>query len=114
MQKIQEEKERIHYEGETEQTRLISEAVTRFDVEYRTVDGAVLPTRDEADMARSELAEIKEIEREVDFTSLESIEEGERRISGFSSLTARSYQKSFHEKWVNLDTELRTVSTLLT
>lgn len=113
LQKIQEEKERIHYEGETEQTRLISEAVTRFDVEYRTVDGAVLPTRDEADMARSELAEIKEIEREVDFTSLESIEEGERRISGFSSLTARSYQKSFHEKWVNLDTELRTVSTLL-
>lgn len=45
--KIEEERQRLNYTAETEQTKKIQAAVERFDTEYRTVDGMLLPTREE-------------------------------------------------------------------
>lgn len=113
LQEIEQEKARLHFEGETVQTKLVSDAVVRFDTEYRTVDKILLPTREEADIARLELVEIKNIEQEIDFNSPESIADAEYKISQYSSLVAKFYQKNFHKKWLDLDKQLRTVSTLL-
>lgn len=112
-QKIEEEKNRLCFVGETEQTRKVSDAVIHFDTEYRTVDGIELSTRKSADIARSELAEIQKIEEKIDFNSLDSIADGELRIKGYSSPVAVYHQKTLHQKWIDLDKKLRTVDTFL-
>lgn len=112
-QKLEEEKDRLHFVGETEQTKRVSDAVISFDTEYRTVDGIILSTRDLADIARSELAEIQEIEQRIDFDSLESIADGELKVQDYSSPVAVYHQKALRQKWIDLDEKLRTVDTLL-
>lgn len=106
-------KKKLHFSGETSQTKVIHSTVKRFDKEYRTVDGIELATRAEAEIAREELSAIIKIEEAIDYGSLSSIAEGEQKISGYSSIVAQRHQKMLREKWVSLDKNLRTVQPSL-
>lgn len=83
--KIEAEKDRLCFSGETEQTRAVLQAAKRFDVEYRTVDGITFSTRQEADASRAELHMIQEIGQRIDYRDLSSIAEGERKMEALSS-----------------------------
>lgn len=110
---ISQEKQRLHYSGETAYTQIVLDAVRKFDKQYRTVDGLTLSSREEADAARSELASIENIERQVNYESLASIAEGEQALAAYSSPVAKQHREALREAWANLDTQLRTVDTLL-
>lgn len=111
--KIETAKANLCYSGETEQTRAILAAVDKFDSEYRTVDGMILSTRQEADTARRELSAILGIEEEIDYDDLTSIAEGEEKIRDYTSPVAKAHQDKLHQQWAELDTRLRSVNTLL-
>lgn len=113
IKKIEEEKKRLCYSGETEQTKAVFAAAERFDLEYRTVEGIIFSTRQEAEASRLELSALREIERNIKYDDLASIAAGEQKMAGLSSPLAASHKKVLHQKWVDLDQELRTVSTLL-
>lgn len=110
---IEKEKERLCYSGETEQTKAVLAAVKRFDVEYRTVEGITFSTRQEAEASRAELSVIHDIEQGVNYDDLASIASGEQKMAELSSPLAMSRQKVLHQKWGDLDLELRTIDTLL-
>ena len=113
IKKIAKEKKRLCYSGETEQTKAVLAAVERFDVEYRTVEGTIFSTRQEAEASRLELPVIHDIEQDINYDDLASIADGEQKMAELSSPLAISRQKALHQKWTDLDLELRTVSTLL-
>lgn len=113
LKKITAEKKRLHYSGETEQTKAVLAAVERFDVEYRTVGGVTFSTRQEAEASRLELPVIHDIEQDINYDDLASIADGEQKMAELSSPLAISRQKALHQKWTDLDLEFRTVSTLL-
>ncbi|MBR2132552.1 MAG: hypothetical protein IJ955_08495 [Oscillospiraceae bacterium] len=111
--KVQELRENLHYFDDTEATRAILDAVEWFDQEYRTVDGIVFDSREDADIARTDLNAIQEIESGIDYGVLSSIADAEKKINVYHSPVAEKRQKELHEKWVKLDVQLRTVDTLL-
>lgn len=113
VEKIEAEKARIGYTGETEHTKAVLEAVKRFDTEYRTVEGITFSSRQEADASRAELQKICEIEQHIDYHSLDSIAEGEQKMGALSSPLAALRKSTLHERWDNLDLELRSVDPLL-
>lgn len=112
-QQVLQFKERLHCIDDSQYSRAITQAVERFDEQYRTVDGTVLPSREAADAARDELAAITEIEQAVDFSDPSSIAQAEEQLRTYSSSTAQQHRDSLHQKWVELDNQLRMVSTLL-
>lgn len=112
-QKIRAKKEQLHYQGETEYTRIIKDAVNRYDLAYRSVENIVLPTRNEADIARQELAAIEAIETNINFNDLSSIAEAKERISIYTSAVAKHHQEALQAEWDRLDIEQRSVDTLL-
>ncbi|MBD5148887.1 MAG: hypothetical protein HDT18_00575, partial [Oscillibacter sp.] len=113
VRQINEEKKRLCYSGETEQTKMVHAAVERFDTEYRTVEGIIFSTRQEAEAARAEAVEINRVLQNINYTELDSIAGGEHKLKGFSSPLAEVRQKELHQRWTDLDTRLRTVDTLL-
>lgn len=113
IKKIEDEKARLSFSGETEQTKAVREAANRFDMEYRTVEGVTFSTRQEADASRAELQRIREIEQNIDYHNLDSLADGERKMKTLSSPLAAARGKVLHEKWGSLDVELRSVDTLL-
>lgn len=112
-QQVLQFKERLHCIDDSQYSRAITQAVERFDEQYRTVDGTVLPSREAADAARDELAAIAKIEQAVDFSDPSSIAQAEEQLCAYSSPTAQQHRDSLHQKWIELDSQLRTVSTLL-
>ncbi|NBH78851.1 hypothetical protein D3Z52_11835 [Clostridiaceae bacterium] len=110
--KIEEERQRLNYTAETEQTKKIQAAVERFDTEYRTVDGMLLPTREEADAARLELKRVHEIEQGINYDDLSSIADGEQKMTVLTSKPATAHRETLHRKWNELDRQLRTVAPL--
>lgn len=65
--KVDEYAERIGFETKyiTTAYSIINEQLEKIDLEYRTIDGVVLETREIADEARNELVKIKEIMKDV-------------------------------------------------
>lgn len=112
-QRVEQFKERIHCIDNSHYSRAITEAVERFDEQYRMVDGEVLPSREAADLARKELSEITDVEKEIDFSNPTSIAQAEDRLRTYSSSAAQQRRETLHQKWAELDNQLRTVSTLL-
>lgn len=109
VKEIEAEKKRLHYSGETEQTKAVLEAVKRFDIKYRTVEGTVFSTRQEAEASRAELAVIHSIEQNIHYDDLTSITDGEQKMAELSLPLAMSHKKAVRQKWTDLDLELRTV-----
>ena len=110
---VEQFKERIHCIDDSHYSRAITEAVERFDEQYRTVDGEVFPSRETADITRRELSSIADIEKEIDFTDPGSIAQAEDRLHAYSSPAAQQRRETLHQKWTELDNQLRTVNTLL-
>lgn len=113
VKKIEDEKARLCFSGETEHTKAVLDAAKRFDMEYRTVEGITFSTRQEADASRAELQEIYKIEQNIDYHNLNSLAAGAQKMEKLSSPLAASHGKVLHEKWDNLDVETRSVDTLL-
>lgn len=113
VEKLEAEKARLCFSGETEQTKAVLDAANRFDVEYRTVEGITFATREEADASRAELRAIQEIEQHIDYHNLASIAEGEGKMETLSSPLAISRREALQEKWRQLDAKQRSVDTSL-
>ena len=112
-EKLHEKERELHFSGKTEQGEIIRHAVQSFDQDYRTVDSIIFSSREEADVARTELALIESIEKQIDYNNLKSIEEGEQLLAKYTSPVAKRHQNALHEAWIHLDTKIRTVDTLL-
>ncbi len=110
---VEEFKKRLNCIDDSHYSREITEAVARFDEQYRTVDGEVLPSRESADAAREELPAIEEIEEDIDFNDPASIAQAEEQLRAYSSPVAQRHREALHQEWTELDNQLRTVSTLL-
>lgn len=111
--KIQEYQKKLHCTKKTPHIKAAYDAVKRFDAAFRTVDGILLPTREAADLARKELSEISKIEQEIDYDSLSSIQAAEKRMEKYQSPVAMEHQKTLHQKWKDLDKNLRTIDPQL-
>lgn len=95
VQKIQAEKERLQYFEDTEHTQLAVDTVKNFDIAYRTVDGYLHQTREDADFSRSEINQILAVEESVDFSDIDSVANGQQQLSVFHSAVARSTSRSW-------------------
>ena len=108
---IEQYQQKIRCAEKPEHVQAVYHAAAEFDRQYRTVDGITLPTRDAADLARTEYTAISSIESKIDYDSLSSIEAAEKTIAPYHSPVAAQHQKALHQKWVELDEALRTVYT---
>lgn len=104
---------KMHYTGDMEVLQEIDDAISRFDLRYRTVEGVVFPSRREADEAREEQKQIQDILRSVDFQSLSSMEDAEQRIGAYASAISKRYQEDLQQRRLDLKQELCTVDILL-
>ena len=111
VQKIQAEKERLQYFEDTEHTQLAVDAVKNFDIAYRTVDGYLHQTREDADFSRSEINQILAVEEGVDFSDIDSVARGQQQLSVFHSAVAQQHQQKLDEAWTGLDIKRRSVAT---
>ena len=111
VQKIQAEKERLQYFEDTEHTQLAVDAVKNFDIAYRTVDGYLHHTREDADFSRSEINQILAVEEGVDFSDIDSVAGGQQQLSVFHSAVAQQHQQKLDEAWTGLDIKRRSVAT---
>ncbi len=113
LEKLNQKKKLLHFTGETEWTRKVQNAVEQFDREYRTVDGILLDTREEASSAREDLQIIKKVEGETNYSSLSSLAEAQQKIAGLTSPVAKKHQEALRKEQVSLDKRIRTVEPSL-
>lgn len=112
-EKLHEKERELHFSGKTEQGEIIRHTVQEFDQDYRTVDGHLFPTREAADEAKKELAQIQTIESATDYKSLLSIESSESKLAELHTQVAISHRQEMHRKLEALELSLRTVMPLL-
>ncbi len=112
-QKVEKFKKWLNCMDDSHYSREITAAVERFDEQYRTVDGELLPSREAAEAARKELSAIEEVEKHIDFNDPASIAQAEEQLRAYSSPVAQRRREALHQEWTELDDQLRSVSTLL-
>lgn len=108
-QLLNEYKHKLGFNGRVEKERIITDAVKKFDREYRTVGGAIMHTREAADESRQEEPKIQEITSAIAYDDLESIKKGELELGKLHSELALLRKKRLHDKWERLDKSRRTV-----
>lgn len=113
LSKIEERKKWLSFTDETEHTKAVSKAVADFDLQYRTVDGYVFLTREEADAVKIEFAQIQEIEAATDMDSITSVESAQKQLEQYHSLVAQKHQEIMAKRWGELDKKRRSVFTNL-
>lgn len=98
----------------TKANEIIVQRLEKLDREYRTVDGVVLDTRDEADLAREELKKIKEIMKSVVAPTKESTVSYENdlldkrdAIDKFQTPVKNKYLKKIDEYLKDFDKKFR-------
>ena len=100
----------LHYQGNLDGLKRIQTAIHQLDVQYRTVDGILFPSRKESDLARQELREIQSILGGADPKSLVSLTDAQKKISGYQTAVAKKYQDSLSAQIKALDISMRTVT----
>ena len=89
----------------------IDDALVKFDLEFRTVDGVEYKTREEASLARQELEEVKKISERYPLDNLENSQAFLDAIAamGLKTSVADKYVKKAQEAFAKFDLEIRTV-----
>ena len=89
----------------------VDDALIAFDLEYRTVEGVEYKTREEADVARQELEEVKKVSERYPLDNLENCQAFLDAIASLNLKTAVADQnvKAARDAFAKFDLEYRTV-----
>lgn len=112
-EKIDAYRKKLAYFEPLLETQTVLQAVKRFDEEYRTVDGVVCSTREAADQAREESADVRRILRAADGGDLSALKQAETALSQYHSQVAVDAQNEIHKRRQAAELAARTVEPRL-
>lgn len=82
--------------------RYINELLSKYDIEYRTVDSVLMETRDEADIARKELTDILAFMKGIQPPTKESTLEYEKALEDKMDEFQERFQSKLKEKYLSV------------
>lgn len=91
----------------------IDDALQRFDVESRTVDGILCATCEEAQVARQQIDEIYRILQAVNNENIETISEAIQKLKSYDTAVASKYQLDLKKRFEQLELFQRTVDGIV-
>lgn len=112
-EKIDAYRKKLAYFEPLLETQTVLQAVKRFDEEYRTVDGIVCSTREAADQARKESADVRRILRTADGGDLLALKQAEVALSQYHSPVAVDAQNKIGKRRQAAELAARTVEPRL-
>ena len=112
-EKVNAYRKELSYFEPLPETQAILQAVRRFDEQYRTVDGVLCRSREEADEARKEYNAIRGIMNTVKEDDLSSLTQAKEELSQYHTRVATEYQKDIDVRLQKAELEARTVDTHL-
>lgn len=112
-EKIDAYRKKLAYFEPLLETQTVLQAVKRFDEEYRTVDGIVCSTREAADQARKESADVRRILRTADGDDLLALKQAEVALSQYHSPVAVDAQNEIGKRRQAAELAARTVEPRL-
>lgn len=112
-EKIDAYRKKLAYFEPLLETQTVLQAVKRFDEEYRTVDGIVCSTREAADQARKESADVRRILRTADGGDLLALKQAEVALSQYHSPVAVDAQNEIGKRRQAAELAARTVEPRL-
>lgn len=86
-------RKKLSYFEPLPETQVIAKAVQRFDEQYRTVNGVLCRSREEADEARKEYNAIQGIMNTAKDDDLSSLERAKEELSQYHTRVATEYQR---------------------
>lgn len=113
-EKIDAYRKKLAYFEPLLETQTVLQAVKRFDEEYRTVDGIVCSTREAADQARKESADVRRILRTADGGNLLALKQAEAALAEYHSPIAVNAQNEICKRRQAAELAARTVEPRLT
>lgn len=112
-EKIDAYRKKLAYFEPLLETQTVLQAVKKFDEEYRTVDGIVCSTREAADQARKESADVRRILRTADGDDLSALKQAETALSQYHSQVAVDAQNEIGKRRQAAELATRTVEPRL-
>lgn len=112
-EKIDAYRKKLAYFEPLLETQAVLQAVKRFDEEYRTVDGIVCSTREAADQARKESADVRRILRTADGGNLLALKQAEAALAEYHSPIAVNAQNEICKRRQAAELAARTVEPRL-
>ena len=112
-EKIDAYRKKLAYFEPLLETQTVLQAVKRFDEEYRTVDGIVCSTREAADQARKESADVRRILRTADGGNLLALKQAEAALAEYHSPIAVNAQNEICKRQQAAELAARTVEPRL-
>ena len=112
-EKVTAYRKKLSYFEPLPETQVIAKAVQRFDEQYRTVNGVLCRSREEADEARKEYNAIQGIMNTAKDDDLSSLERAKEELSQYHTRVATEYQKSIDTRLQKAELTARTVDTRL-
>lgn len=111
--KIAAYRKKLTYFDPLPETQNVIRAVERFDEEYRTVDGVLCSTREEAEQARLEAPDIRRIARSAESGEVPALAQAEAELSQYHSALAANVQADIHRRLQEAEQEACTVKLRL-
>lgn len=112
-EKVNAYRKELSYFEPLPETQAILQAVQRFDEQYRTVDGVLCRSREEADEARKEYNAIRGVMNTVKEGDLASLTQAKEELSQYHTQVAAAYQKEIDDRLQKAELAARTVDTRL-